>query len=231
MLKIRCSSIGKIMAKPKLKSETISQGAKTYLEELAVEELWGKRKDFSSKYTDKGNECEDEGIRLAEKILDVGFMYKNEEHFTNEYLTGTPDINTNVLIDIKSSWDATTFPFNKTEIPNKLYYWQLMGYMALTGKTKATLCYCLINTPAHLVVEEVRKAHYQLKKIEEDSELTAHIENQHNFDIIPEKKRLKTYSVEYDQTAVDEIYERIKACRIYYNELIKNGQDEQDGEE
>ena len=231
MLKIRCSSIGKIMAKPKSKSETISQGAKTYLEELSVEELWGKRKSFSSKYTDKGNQSEDDGIRLAEKILKVGFMYKNEEHFTNDYLTGTPDINTNVLIDIKSSWDATTFPFNKTEIPNKLYYYQLMGYMALTGKKKATLCYCLINTPEDLVVDEVRKAHFNLKKIDEDPELTAHIENQHNFDNIPDAKCIRTFLVEYDQKVVDEIYERIEACRIYYNELIENGKQEEDGYE
>ena len=89
MLKIRCSSIGKIMTNSRSKTETLSKTCKTYLQELAVEELYGKRKEFNSRYTDKGNQVEDDAIKLAESVLDLGFMIKNEEHFENEYLTGT----------------------------------------------------------------------------------------------------------------------------------------------
>ena len=63
MLKIRCSSIGKIMTNSRSKTETLSKTCKTYLQELAIEEMYGKRKEFSSRYTDKGNAVEDEGMQ------------------------------------------------------------------------------------------------------------------------------------------------------------------------
>ena len=111
-MKIRCSSIGKIMTNPKTKGETLSQTTKTYLQELAVQEIYGIRKEFSSRYTDKGNEVENESINLVNEVLDVGFIYKNEEHYQNDWITGTPDVNTEqVLLDVKSSWDGSTFPF------------------------------------------------------------------------------------------------------------------------
>lgn len=220
MLKIRCSSIGKIMTNSRSKTETLSKTCKTYLQELAIEELYGKRKDFSSKYTDKGNKVEDDAIKLAEQVLDLGFMIKNEEHFENDYLTGTPDVSTDIILDVKSSWDATTFPFFAEDIPNKDYYYQLQGYMALTGKTKAYLCYCLINTPELMVEDEVRRAHWKEYLIDESDELREHVEAQHNFDNIPAEKRLKTFVVEYDEKIVQSIYERIDECRKYYETII-----------
>ena len=69
-MKIRCSSIGKIMTNSRSKTETLSKTCRTYLQELAVEEMYGKRKEFSSKYTDKGNQVEDDGIKLCESVLD-----------------------------------------------------------------------------------------------------------------------------------------------------------------
>ena len=122
-MKIRCSAIGKIMTSPKSKGEVLSQTTKTYLQELAIEEIYGIRKEFSSRYTDKGNEVEDLSIALCNDVLDIGFIYKNEEHFTNDWITGTPDVNTNeILLDVKSSYDATTFPFFDTKLINKSYF-------------------------------------------------------------------------------------------------------------
>ena len=53
-LKIRCSAIGKIMATPRSKTEFLSQTAKSYIHELVIQEKYGIRKEFSSRYTDKG---------------------------------------------------------------------------------------------------------------------------------------------------------------------------------
>ena len=140
MLKIRCSALGKIMTNARSKSEVLSKTCKTYLQELAIEEMYGIKKEFSSRYTDKGIEVERESIDLVQDNCDFGFMYKNEEHFENDYLTGTPDVNTdNILLDVKSSYDATTFPWFEEEIPNKDYFYQLQGYMALTKKRKSIL--------------------------------------------------------------------------------------------
>ena len=100
-MKIRSSAIGKIMTSPKSKGDALSQTTKTYLQELAIQEVYGIRKEFSSRYTDKGNEVEELSISLCNDVLETGFLYKNEEHFTNDWITGTPDVNTKeILLDV-----------------------------------------------------------------------------------------------------------------------------------
>ena len=222
MLKIRCSAIGKIMTNARSKSEVLSKTCKTYLQELAIEEMYGIKKEFSSRYTDKGIEVERESIDLVQNNCDYGFMYKNEEHFNNDFLTGTPDVNTdNILLDVKSSYDASTFPFFAEDIPNKDYYYQLQGYMALCNKRKSVLAYCLVNTPYQIVEDEVRRAHWKEHLIDENEELRTDVEARHNFDHIPAEKRIKTFEVRYDKDVIKAIYDRIKECREYYNTLIQ----------
>jgi len=221
MLKIRCSAIGKIMTNARSKSEVLSKTCKSYLEELALEEIYGIRKEFSSRYTDKGNEVERESIDLAQDVLDMGFMYKNTEFFENDFLTGTPDVNTDTcLLDVKSSYDASTFPFFAEEIPNKDYMYQLQGYMALTGKRKSILAYCLVNTPYDIVEDEIRRAHWKHHLIDESEELRAEVEAKHVFDHIPMDKRIKSFHIKYDKDIVKAIYDRVKECRVYYDQVI-----------
>ena len=221
-MKIRSSAIGKIMTNPKTKGETLSQTTKTYLQELAVQEIYGIRKEFSSRYTDKGNEVEDLSIALCNDVLDLGFIYKNEENFTNEWITGTPDVNTNeILLDVKSSWDATTFPFFDTELKNKDYFYQLQGYMWLTGKEESLLCYCLIDTPLQIVEDEIRREHWKASLIEESLDLRAFVQAKHTFGHIPKEKRLKTFKIAKDDEVIEAIKTRIEQCREYYNNLIQ----------
>jgi len=221
-LKIRCSAIGKLMATPRSKGEFLSQTAKTYIHELVLEHKYGIRKEFSSRYTDKGIQVEDESISLVNDVLDVKFIYKNEEYFENDWITGTPDVNTeDVLLDVKSSWDATTFPFFDTEIPNKDYFYQLQGYMWLTGKTQSMLCYCLVDTPIDMVEDEIRRAHWKLHKIEEDLDLREEILRKHEFSQVPKNRRVKVFYVQKDEAVIEAIKEKIELCREYYNALMK----------
>ena len=220
-MKIRCSSIGKIMTNPKTKGETLSQTTKTYLQELAVEEVYNIRKEFSSRYTDKGNEVEELSIALCNDVLNLGFIYKNEEHYSNEWVSGTPDVNTNeILLDVKSSWDATTFPFFDTELKNKDYFYQLQGYMWLTEKQESLLCYCLIDTPLQIVEDEIRREHWKASLIEESLDLRAFVQAKHTFGHIPKEKRVKTFIIQKDDVVIEAIKTRIEECREYYNELI-----------
>ena len=219
--KIRCSAIGKIMTNPRTKGELLSQTAKTYIEEQVISDKYGIKKQFYSRYTDKGILVEDDAIKLVSDILDLGFTWKNEEHFTNDFMTGTPDVNTDtVLLDVKSSWDATTFPFFATEIPTKDYYYQLQGYLELTGKTRALLCYCLVNTPEEMVEDEVRRAHWNANLLEESIDLRDEVQKRHNFDHIPDNRRVKVFEVEKDEKVIEAIKERVELCREYYNTLI-----------
>ena len=222
-MKIRCSAIGKIMTNPKTKGESLSQTTKTYLQELAVEEIYGIRKEFSSRYTDKGNEVEELSIALCNDVLDLGFIYKNEENYSNDWITGTPDVNTDeILLDVKSSWDATTFPFFDTELKNKDYFFQLQGYLWLTNKTEALLCYCLIDTPLQIVEDEIRREHWKASLIEESLDLRAFVQSKHTFGHIPKEKRLKVFKIAKDDAIIENIKTRIEECREYYDILINN---------
>ena len=214
-MKIRASQVGKIMTSSRSKGDVLSKTAKSYLEQLAKEELLGVRTEFSSKYTDKGNLVEDDAIALVEKVNEWDFLYKNEEHFSNEYVTGTPDVLTDeVLIDVKSSWNVDTFPMFDKELKNKDYYYQLQTYMWLTGHDVSYLCYCLVDTPKFIIKAEVRKLHKPRY-----SDVKAII-LKHNFNEDTEKRRVKTFKVELDAEVITQIKERIEVCRDYYNNLI-----------
>ena len=221
-MKIRCSSLGKIMTAPRSKSEVLSQTAKTYVEELAREHLFGIKKVFKSRYTDKGNEVEEQAIELTEDVLGFEFLTKNEKYFENDYIKGTPDvITTSLIIDVKSSWSGETFPFFESELPNKDYYYQVMGYMWLTGKKDALISYCLINTPEEIVNDEIRRTAWGKYEIEPSEETIREVKSVHNFNHIPKDRRVKAFHVEFNEGVINEMKTRIEECRKYFNTLIK----------
>ena len=220
-MKVRCSALGKIMTNPRSSSEVLSQTARTYVQDLVLESKYGIRKEFWSRYTDKGNQVEDKAINLAMDVLNLEFIYKNEEHFSNDWITGTPDVNTSILLDVKSSWDATTFPFFEDKIPNKDYFYQLQGYMWLTGKETSLLCYCLINTPFEILEDEIRREHWKQHSIDESPEIRKFVESKHNFSHIPKERRVKTFVIDRDETVIEEMKTRIELCREYYNQLME----------
>ena len=221
-MKIRCSSLGKILTSPKSKGEVLSQTAKTYLKELAIEEKFGIRKEFSSRYTDKGNIQEDTAIEMASKVLSLPFALKNTEYFENEFIKGTPDlILEDEIIDIKCSWDGTTFPWFEDELPNKDYFWQLVGYMWLTGRSKARVVYCLVDTPEDIVQDEIRRTSWKKFEIDVTEETENEVRAKHKFSHISENKRVRAYLVELTDEDIDKVKEKLSHAREYYNELIE----------
>ena len=219
-LLFRCSSLGKIMTEPRNKSEVLSETAKTYIKDLFKERELGVYKDFSSRYTDKGIENEDEAIQMASEVLKWEFVTKNETRFNNEWLTGEPDVFTDLLLaDIKCSWNGSTFPMFDTELKNKDYFWQLQGYMMLTDMTQAELVYCLTNTPFQIVEDEVRRAHWKLNLIDEDLDVREAVQASHNFEHIPLELRVKRFIVQKDEKAQEKIKERVMVAREYYQSL------------
>lgn len=220
-LLFRCSQLGNLMTAPRSKSEVLSETAKTLVQDMFKEKELGIYKEFSSRYTDKGNQNEDLAIELASEVLDWNWILKNEEKFKNDYIVGTPDlVNDTLLADIKCSWSGATFPMFDTELKNKAYYWQLQGYMWLTGHKQAELVYCLTNTPFEIVESEVRKEHWKLCLIDEDPIVREAVESLHNFDHIDNKMKVKRFIVEYDEKAIEQLKEKIEVARAYYQELL-----------
>jgi hypothetical protein len=219
-LLFRCSSLGKLMIDPRTKSEKLSETAKSYIQDLFKERELGIYKEFSSRYTDKGLEMEDEAIQFASEVLNWDFVVKNTTRFNNEWITGEPDINTDSLLaDIKCSWNGSTFPLFDETLKNKDYYYQLQGYLMLTGHDTSELVYCLMSTPLQIVEDEIRRQHWKLNLIEEDLEVRDAVQKMHNFDHIPNELRVKRFIVEKDEAAQQKIKERVEVARDYYQQL------------
>ena len=195
--KIRASASGKIMSNPRSKSELISQTTISYVQEYLKESIYGIRKQITSKYLSKGLSLEDEAIDTAIDWLNLPFVIKNEKYFEDDYFCGTPDLILNdEVLDIKCSWDCFTFPLFEKEIPTNDYFYQLQVYMHLTGKSKARLVYVLLNTPEQLTYEQ-----------------------QNDYSKLHQKLKIKTFSIDYDKSVIEDLQQRVLYIRNYISTL------------
>lgn len=201
MLKIRCSSLSKIMTDPKNKSDKLSVGAKTYVEELAKEFVYNFQKIVTSKEMEKGTLVEPHSIALINDVFFTNYE-KNTERRENEWLTGECDIyvpNTKI-IDVKSPWSLATFPATIFAGQDKDYEWQGRGYMMLWNVDLFEINYCMVNTPDELIRFEDPGVHY--------------------VDHIDPSLRITRVPYERDLALEEKIKERVEACREYFNEIV-----------
>lgn len=212
--KIRCSQIGKIMGQKGLGLTGLG-----YVEQWVKENLYSRRKEFTSKLTDKGNENELIGLDFIADQLGYGFLDKNNQSFENRYLKGTPDvILSNHIIDVKNSWDCFTFPLFDEKI-NPDYYYQGQGYMDLTGLKKYKLIYVLTNTPEDLILREANNFCYK-NNLELDDEILNQFSNKMTYDNIPDHLRIKVYEFERDDNVINQIYDRVEQCRVEVEKIM-----------
>lgn len=220
------SLIAKKNAPPTLGDTCIS-----YLKEMYVYHKYGKEPVGGaerSKYTMKGKLVEEESIMMLNRI-DSQTYSKNDERYTNEHLTGEPDIivldagQAVKIIDIKSSYDFATLLANIGSSLNPLYKYQVQGYMALTGAFVAEVCYCLVNMPQEIINSEKKKIFYALNAATEDSpeyrRQVEKIENSMTFDEVPIKERIVRFQVDRDDALIEKIYKRIGQCREWLKEF------------
>lgn len=200
----RCSSLGKIMTDPRTKSEgVLSAGARTYIRELAQQEIFGIDFEFSSKETQKGIEVEGESIALLNRVRGLS-LTKNTERRDNGLITGECDLfdeSARKGYDLKSSWSAKTFPGWVKDCEDMLYEWQMRGYMMLWDADSWEVVYALVDTPERLIGYEPLQMH-----------VVSHI---------PEHMRLTGWVIERDKSKEDLIAERVAAARDYYAQVIR----------
>ena len=200
---IRCSSLGKIMAEPRTKTEgVLSVGARTYIRELAQQEILGVDFEFSSKETQKGIEVEDESIALLNRVRGLSLV-KNTERKSNGLISGECDLydaERKRGHDLKSSWSAKTFPGWVADCEDKLYEWQMRGYMWLWDADEWEVNFVLLDTPERLIGFEPLQMH-----------IVSHI---------PEHMRLTSWTIQRDFDKERAIVEKVKAAREYYTQVI-----------
>ena len=212
--KIRCSAIGQIMTNARKKGE-LSKTTQSYLDLWIKEKIYNRRKQIQSKYFDKGNMCENESIKFISQYLGMPGLIKNEMFFTDDYMTGTPDliVNDDLIIDCKNSWDFSTFPLFYDNVPNKDYYYQAQGYLNLCGAKHYKLIYTLMNTPESLVEKE-----YKFSDAVDYDEFAKH----YNYDNVDNKYRIKVFDIKRDDEVIEQINQRVIECRGYIDNIVKD---------
>ena len=224
---IRASSVGYLMTEPVTKADkeagVLSKTAQKHLIEVYIAEKYGRKRDIQTKQMKKGIEAEQDSIDLLSMYLKLPFS-KNEERFKNDFITGLPDIiNGDTIIDIKSSYDLWTFLGNIPDKLDNLYYWQMQSYMWLTGTIKATIAYCLVNTPESIIQQE---KYYLLKKMDVISEESPEfikeamkIEFNMTFDDISINERILTFNVNRSEDDILRIEHKVLKARTFLQEL------------
>jgi 5-methylcytosine-specific restriction endonuclease McrBC regulatory subunit McrC len=195
------STLGKLMTAPKLKSEILSETAKSEIRKIAKEQFFGYSSSITTKPMMKGKDWEEKSIALVNDVR--GTLYvKNTERFENEFLTGEPDIiEDDMIIDIKTPWSLETWPATPDEGVNKDYMWQLFAYCWLLDKPQAELIYCMIDTDDTLLNEWDNRFIHKVSHIDPAKRIT-----------VLRYAMLDEY--------IDQMREKLTACNEYYSQYI-----------
>ena len=202
-MKFRCSSLGKLMTEPKSKTEVLSVGAKTYIRELAAQEIFGVDFVVSSKAMEKGIEAEGDSIDLLNSVRGLSLV-KNTDRRSNDFITGECDLfdaSARRGHDIKTSWSIATFPITVADCEDKLYEWQMRCYMALWDAEEWEVNYCLVDTPERLIAFEPMDLH-----------VVSHL---------PEWMRVTTWTIKRDLEKEAAIFEKVKAANEYMKLVLQ----------
>lgn len=199
-----CSSLGKLMTEPAAAAqkagEVLSVGAKTYIRQLAAQEIFGIEFEVGSKAMEKGIRCEGDSIALLNRVHGLS-LTKNTERRGNGLITGEADlVDTHAGYDLKTSWSASTFPITVADCVDKGYEWQMRGYMALWNLPRWHVAYALVDTPEDLIGYEPI--------------------TMHTFGHIPEHHRITVWTVERDEALEASIERKVQAARQYMREVF-----------
>jgi hypothetical protein len=201
---VKCNTL-----KRQLHNKILSDGCMKTLTEYYASVKYGK-KTFSTGdmkvQLQKGLEVEPAAIEMLGR-LDDAYYVKNKEVIKNKFLSGVPDILlSDRIIDVKASFDIRNFFSNLISPLPKTNWWQMQGYMNITGFKEAEVAYCLITTPYHLLNRA-----YGPNFNPDD----------YNYDDIPETDRRLRFIIHRDEAAMKEIGPQVKACRKFLVDLEK----------
>lgn len=202
-----------LMSEPKSKADKeagkISDTAKAAVREMAKFDLFGYQSFDGNKYTNKGNQLEEQAIKLSGFTRGL-VLKKNTERRDNGIINGECDIyvpSRKLIIDTKCSWDIGTHPFFRDEAEAKAikagYDIQMQGYMWLWDCEQAEIDFVLFPTPFDLI-----------GTYEDPNKLVDLVEQ------IPQQKRITTVTIKRDEEIIAKIQERVEAASKYYDSLI-----------
>ena len=222
MIKFSCSSLGDLMTNPRSKSETLSETCKKRLLQVHIGLKYKRYKEIDSKYFAKGRISEEASIKILSEYMDLE-LSKNEDRLENDFIKGYPDIITDDLVfEVKTPFDIFTYFNSKSSKLDNSYYWQIQGYLALTGKENAYLAYCLVDTPNFIINQEKKRLSYSMDIVEEEQlyfDKCKQIEKNMKYFDIPISEKIHLFEIERNDEDIKKIYSRVLECREYIKTL------------
>lgn len=187
---------------------------KTLIEEWLTEQEYGQTKEFTSKYTDKGIRLEPACFEMISEQCGIKHWTEQDE-FENEYFIGHTDIleKDGVFVDDgKVAWDCFTFPRFKIKlIP--AYDWQMQVYMELTGRPRARVHFCLLDSTPEMIMEEANSLKWKRKLDEVNEELIEEVTKKRTYSHLPIEMRYKCFETQKDPSRIALLTERVLECR------------------
>lgn len=229
-IKFRASSWGNLLTDPRTKGEgTLSITCQKELLKIYSQEVYGRKKDITTKQMDKGIQVEGDSITLFSKVSG-NFYFKNEEKLQNEWFTGHPDIFSGEsiiaceeLYDIKSSWELDSFLPKLLEAPDKSYVAQLNAYYSLTGAKSGGIVYCLVSAPINILESEKKSLLWKMNVISEYApeyiQACEELERLMVFEDIPEKERLIVIPVDRDEELIQKMKDKVPVLRQWLQDF------------
>lgn len=170
-------------------------------------------------FYEKGTLLEGEAIELMSRLDRVRYKHNNQI-ITNDYLLGKCDIlspERKTIIDLKVSWNISTFMAALNGPLKAMYWYQMQGYLELYDLDFGEVCFCLLNTPVDLVErEKVRLLNkYVFGEInrEDYEKKMESLELSLTYNNIPLKRRVIRFRVNRYPDLMPKIQRKVERCR------------------
>ena len=235
---IRCSSLSGIMTRGRSKTELFG---KTAIDQILEAALLNKRnwsEEISGKPLEKGIANEDQALDMLCDNKGWKNIDRKKERMFNEYITGEPDLmckENQILADVKNSFTPKSFPWlvdtSDLKKHNKNYWYQMQGYMWLSGIKKCSLAYCLTDFPEYMIADEIQRICYREMALpknrnQEMSVIEERVEDQvkkkWTYSQFPKDKKIKIFEVDFDPEGIEEVKNRIVEAKKIYDTIYES---------
>lgn len=232
-IKFRASSWGNLMTEPVSKSDKeagiLSKTCQKELIKIYHLVKYGRKKEIVTKHMTKGILAEEDSITLFSRV-EKKLYIKNQEYLANDEFCGHPDIfsgedirSADEVHDIKSSWELDTFMPKLIEEPDSTYDYQLQVYFDLTGATKGSIAYCLVNCPWSVLMDEKKRLLYSMEVVSDESpeykKAEAELEKNLIFDDIDYRERVIKHEIYRDDEKIAKMKAKVPRLREYLKNL------------
>lgn len=206
----------------------LSKGAKTAVETIFTEEKFSFRKQISSKYIQKGHKMEDKAIEIIADYFGIKGIEKNETHYTNEFVQGTPDaivrlgFGEGFQFDIKNVYYPDRLD-GFTDKLDSIYEWQGHAYNWMLGFDHGFVVKILQNLPIELIDLEIKNLWKEAGRSwteEIPQSFRDDVTEYFNFESrLPLEDRIKIFKIETTKEHIEQMTDAVKLARDHYATL------------